>query len=124
MLTIDSDPSGARIWVNGAYQSKRTPVEVPFTHYGRFDVRVEKKGYESVGTELNVPSRIDGFPIIDFFIEMVVRERRFRRVVKLRPLQGTPTEADVEAVVRRAQAFRARTEREVRAAEPPARILP
>ena len=31
-----------------------TPVVVPFTHYGRFDVRVEKVGYESVARELNV----------------------------------------------------------------------
>jgi hypothetical protein len=124
VLTIDSKPQGARIWVNGALQAKRTPVDVPFTHYGRFDVRLEKEGYESVATEIDLPSQIDGLPVIDLFLELVVRERRMRRVIEMRPLAGSPSEADVDAVMQRASAFRARTEREVRGADPPERILP
>lgn len=124
ILAIDSDPSGARIWVNGVRLQQQTPVEVPFTHYGRFDVRLEKAGYESVATEIHVPTEIDGYPVIDFFLELFRRERRFRRMVSMRPLAGTPTEADVQAVMQRAEAFRERTQREVREARPPTRILP
>jgi len=109
VLTIDSRPSGARIWVNGVEQARRTPVQVPFVHYGRFDVRLEREGYQGFAGELDVPSRLDGYPVVDLPLELVVRERRFHRVVDLVPVPSAPAEADLVAIRRRAEAFRAAT---------------
>jgi hypothetical protein len=109
VLTIDSRPSGARIWVNGVEQARRTPVQVPFVHYGRFDVRLEREGYQGYAGELHVPSQIDGYPIVDLPLELMVRERRFHRSVDLVPLPPKPEEADLVEIRRRAEAFRAAT---------------
>ena len=115
-LEIDTQPSSARIWVNGALQPTTTPVVVPFTQYGRFDVRVEKEGYRSVATELHIPSQLDGYPLVDLPFEVLGGRRHIRRVVPLEPLAAQATAAEVEATRRRAEAFRERARRE--AAEP------
>ncbi len=46
-LVIESDPSGAEVRLNGAIVGK-TPVTVPFRHYGVYDVEVRKDGFEPV----------------------------------------------------------------------------
>ncbi len=123
-LQIDSEPSGARIWVNGELQQGVTPVDVAFVHYGRFDVRLEKDGYESVATELHVATEIDGYPIIDLPLEMLRAQRSYRRVVALRPSPPSPTEADVQAVLARAKALKERTRVEVIEPGTPGRAAP
>lgn len=92
-LTIDSNPSGATIWVNGVKQAGTTPVQVPFIYYGYFDVRVEKEGYQSVITELRVDSKIDGYPVVDLPFEVLGGHRRFNQVVTLKPLVDISDEA-------------------------------
>ena len=39
-----------------------TPVRVPYVYEGRFDVRVEKEGYESAAVEVTTPTRLDAVP--------------------------------------------------------------
>ena len=46
-LVIESDPPGAEVRLNGAAVGK-TPVHVPFRHYGVYDVEVRKAGFETV----------------------------------------------------------------------------
>jgi len=123
-LQIDTDPTGARIWVNGVLQPTPTPVDVAFTHYGRTDVRVEKDGYESVATELNVPSELDGYPVIDLLLEMLRPRQVVKRVVPLKPLSAEPTEADALAALQRARGLRERTRREVIEPGTPGRAAP
>lgn len=48
-LAISSEPPGATVWVNDV-EVGRTPVEVNFTHYGTYDVRLRLNGYEPVAT--------------------------------------------------------------------------
>ncbi|MBC23914.1 MAG: hypothetical protein CMJ32_08385 [Phycisphaerae bacterium] len=48
-IDITSDPSGARVWLNDR-EVGRTPIEVDFTYYGRYDVRLELAGYQPVWT--------------------------------------------------------------------------
>lgn len=43
-MTIVTEPSGADVWVNESWHGK-TPFELPFKHYGVFQIRIEKKGY-------------------------------------------------------------------------------
>lgn len=107
-LTISSSPSGADLWVAGEKRGT-TPVQLPFVHYGDVEVRVEKPGYETVATVVDVPTQIDGYPLIDLPFEFAVRGRSFYWHATLKPLSREPTEADVDAVLRRANAFRART---------------
>lgn len=48
-LHIDSDPQGALLWLNDQ-EVGRTPVTVPFTFYGTYDVRLEAEGHEPLWT--------------------------------------------------------------------------
>jgi hypothetical protein len=47
VIDITSDPPGARVWVNDR-EAGRTPCSIEFTHYGRYDVRLRREGYEPV----------------------------------------------------------------------------
>lgn len=44
-ISITSEPAGALVWLNDE-EVGRTPLTVPFTWYGIYDVRLEKDGYE------------------------------------------------------------------------------
>ena len=123
-VTIDSVPSGATIWVNGEKQATTTPVTVPFSQYGYWDVRVEKQGYESLSTQVRVASQIDGYPVVDLPFEVLGGTKRFRRVVTLEPLPTGGHEQRVDDIMGRANAFRARTHEEVGEPETPGRQAP
>lgn len=107
-LTISSTPSGADLWVAGEKRGT-TPVRLPFVHYGDVEVRVEKPGYETVAKVVQVPTQIDGYPLIDLPFEFAVRGRCFYWHATLDPLTREPTQEEVDAVLERANAFRART---------------
>ena len=49
-LLITSEPSGALVYLNDQ-EVGRTPLEVPFTWYGTYDVRLEREGYQTLQTE-------------------------------------------------------------------------
>lgn len=49
-ISIDSEPRGAVVWLNDE-EVGRTPVTVPFTFYGKYDVRLEKEDYVTLQTE-------------------------------------------------------------------------
>lgn len=118
VLTIDSDPPGARAWIDGR-EAGRTPVQVPFAHPGRFDVRLEKEGFAALATEVWVPSAFSDYPIVDLPHELTIRERRWRWTARLEPLAGDPSEAEMEEILRRARAFRDRTREETSTDLPP-----
>ncbi len=109
-LTIDSDPAGARVWVDGVARGT-TPVTIPFVYYGDLDVRLEKEGYRSLAAVVVVPTQIDGYPIVDLPYELTVPRRHFRWAATLAPLAQRATEGEVRATLDRANAFRERTRR-------------
>jgi hypothetical protein len=111
-LTIDSEPSGARVWVNGRLRGT-TPVDVPFVHPGTWSVRLEKKGYASVAQDVGVRSTMADAPLFDLPGELTVRNRRWHFVHKLTPLPARPTESDLAEALQRAQDFRVRAHKEV-----------
>ena len=49
MIAVTSEPAGALVWLNDQ-EVGRTPLEVPFTFYGTYDVRLEKEGYAPLWT--------------------------------------------------------------------------
>ena len=111
VLVVESDPPGARVWVNGALRGT-TPARVRYVHEGRFDVRVEKEGYESVASEVTTRTGIDAVPGPDFVAENVfpgvIRRRTLVRL-RLPPLKPQSyTREELAALVARAEGFRAR----------------
>jgi hypothetical protein len=48
-IRIHSEPSGALVYLNDV-EVGRTPTSVPFTFYGTYDVRLEKRGYQTLNT--------------------------------------------------------------------------
>ena len=48
-ITITSDPPDALVYLNDE-EVGRTPVTVPFTFYGTYDVRLERPGYQTLHT--------------------------------------------------------------------------
>jgi hypothetical protein len=111
-LTIDSDPGGAQVWVNGRPRGV-TPVDVPFVHPGTWSVRLEKPGYASLAQDVGVRSGIGDYPLVDLPYELAVRQRRWLWVGKMTPLPPRPGDADIQSALERAREFRERTRREV-----------
>jgi hypothetical protein len=108
-LLVVSDPPGARLTVNGVNQGV-TPRVIRYVHDGRFDVRLEKEGYESVATEVTTRTRLDAVPGPDFIAENVWPGRIRRQTVahlRMTPLKrDSYTKEEVQALLRRAEAFR------------------
>jgi len=70
-ITIDSEPQGARCWLN-SNEVGRTPVTVPFTWYGVYDVRLENSGYEPLITKAEVSAPYYEWIPLDLAYETVV----------------------------------------------------
>lgn len=101
-MTIDSDPSGAIVWVNDR-EVGRTPVEVDFLFYGEYDVRLVKEGWEPKLTSGKVRAPLwDNIPL-DFFAELlpVNLHSRVHLAYELQPRDDDPDELQ-----RRAQELR------------------
>jgi hypothetical protein len=118
-LLVRSDPPGARVFVNGVDRGV-TPARIRYVHEGRFEVRVEKAGYESVATEVTTPSRWDALPGPDFVAENL-SPRKIQRLtpvnLTLPPLKKESyTKEEIAELVKRAKAFR--DEAKAAAAEP------
>jgi hypothetical protein len=91
---VESNPPGAAVLVNGEYKGT-TPVSVPFTYYGKYDITLARDGYETV----TYPAMLrrpwfEYFPA-DFFAENLyplhLQDNKLLRY-DLQPLQQTRTE--------------------------------
>ena len=101
-LSVTSTPSGALVWVNDR-EVGRTPVVVDFTHYGTYDVRVERDGMEPMMTSRSAKPPVWDLPGPDLVVEVL-------------PLQAhsqiewhfdlEPRDQSLPALVERARAFR------------------
>jgi hypothetical protein len=110
-LLVQSDPPGAQLFVNGVARGA-TPATIRYVHEGRFELRAEKAGYESVATEVTTRTRLDAVPGPDFVAENLWpgRIRRTTPVtLRLPPLKRESyTKEEVAGLVDRAKAFRAK----------------
>lgn len=76
-ITITSEPAGALVWLNER-EVGRTPVTVDFTYYGRYDVQLERDGYEPRMTSAVARAPLWDLPGPDFFAELVPVELHSR----------------------------------------------
>jgi hypothetical protein len=111
VIDITSDPPGARVWVNDR-ETGRTPCSVEFTHYGRYDVRLRREGYEPVVGWGDANEPVWDFIGCDLVSEVI--PARFNSRVTWH-FTMIPTDRDEPALVQRARAMR--TGLEDRAAE-------
>ncbi|MEE2907629.1 MAG: PEGA domain-containing protein [Planctomycetota bacterium] len=113
-LSISSTPPGALVWVNHR-EVGRTPLTVDFTHYGTYDVRIEREGMEPVMTSKKASAPIWDLPGPDLVVEVL-------------PFQANstiewhfdldPRDESHDALVERARAFRTEA-REIEAGDTP-----
>lgn len=69
-ITIRSEPPGAKVIVDNEDKGL-TPVTFPFTYYGKYQLTLEKDGYQTFKTLLPVsPGVIHVFPV-DLFLMLV-----------------------------------------------------
>lgn len=114
VLAIDSCPVGAQVFVNGKARGT-APVEVRYVHEGRFEVRLEKEGYESLTSEVQTKTNADAVPGPDLVLETFHPGKTIRRTVRrfeLVPLKRESyTPEEMEAVLRNATEFRKAAEK-------------
>lgn len=63
-IRVTSEPPGAIVWLNNV-EIGRTPVETDFTFYGRYDVRLNREGFEPVVTTRDASAPIHEWPGLD-----------------------------------------------------------
>ena len=107
-LRVETEPPGARVWVDGVAVGT-SPVEVPFTHYGAREIEARTDGFAPATTVVELdPPLWSRFPF-DLFLEVLLPVRRVdARLVRLAlvPARVPATQAEVEAALGRAKALR------------------
>ena len=101
-LLITTTPPGALVYLNDA-EMGRTPMEVDFTYYGVYDVRVRREGYEPIVTNENIRAPLHDLPVIDFIALLIPTHKRTRI-----PLHYdlVPEDTDEDALLERARDLR------------------
>ena len=71
LIKITTAPPGALVWLNGE-EIGVTPLTVPFTWYGRYDLTLRKDGFQTIKTARETPVPFYQWPGIDFFSEVML----------------------------------------------------
>ena len=104
-LMISSEPSGALVYLNDQ-EVGRTPLEVPFTWYGTYDVRLEHEGYETLFTQQEAEQPWWEQPGPDLFAEAMSDKRvEISWHLRMKPEQPAG-ETDPERVLNYARQLR------------------
>lgn len=115
-ISITSEPAGALVFLNDE-EVGRTPLTVPFTFYGTYDVRLEKEGYQALWTKQKANGPWWEAPGPDLFAEAIPGARSELKwnyqLVKL-------PEDDRESLLQRAQQMRSQVGGTTPASKPPA----
>ena len=91
-ITIETEPSGALAYLNDV-EIGRTPVTVPFTFYGTYDVRLELKGHQTLQVQSETKAPFWEAPGPDLIAEAVpgnheVNIRWHYTLEKMQPVDG------------------------------------
>jgi len=104
-IHVTSEPSGALVHLNDQ-EVGRTPVSVPFTFYGVYDVRVEAQGHAPLWAEREAAAPWWEFPGPDLVAEAIPGARSdVRWHFELEPYD--PQSTDPDALIDRARQLRA-----------------
>ena len=101
---------GARVWLNDT-EIGTTPAEADFRFYGRYDIRLEKEGYEPLWTDREAKAPLWQYPGIDLAADLI--PARFDDLVEWHfELEPSPETVGDPATVRRELIDRARSMRD------------
>lgn len=70
-VSINTEPQGATVFLNDE-EVGQTPVRVPFTWYGDYDLIIRKDGFKTVQTHHRIQTPWYQYPFIDIFSECFV----------------------------------------------------
>ena len=70
-MKIDSDPQGARVFVNDE-EVGVTPVKLSFLWYGDYDIILRKDGYQTLKTHHRIDAPWYQYPPIDLVSECLI----------------------------------------------------
>ena len=104
LIAITTEPEGAMVWLNDE-EVGATPVTVPFTWYGQYEVVIRREGFQTLKTSRRTPVPFYQWPAIDFFSEALLPARLTDRHEWHFPLERSRV-ADRAALIRRAAALR------------------
>lgn len=105
-IRITSDPSGALVHLNDV-EVGRTPVTVPFTFYGTYDVRLEAPGYQPLWTKHKAQAPLWEYPGPDLLGEAVGADSRLAWHFEMTPAVPA-AEYDAAKLLDHARQMRAR----------------
>jgi hypothetical protein len=71
LITVRTQPPGAVVWLNGA-EAGMTPVTVPFTWYGNYEVVIRKDGYQTIKTARRADAPFYEWPPLDLVSECLL----------------------------------------------------
>jgi hypothetical protein len=114
-LTINSEPTGAAVRVNGERVEGATPVTVPAPHDGVYRIELERNGYRrKVAQFATHPEWYERYPADVFtdFLNPTMHDESFEVTVELEPIDpgGEPRvvdDAEVQALINDADRARA-----------------
>lgn len=101
-ISITSEPPGAIVYVNDQ-EVGRTPVDIEFLHYGTYDVRVVKQGFDTYSGPAEANPPIYDLPVIDLFAAMA--PVRFHKRINWH-FELEPADVAIESLIDRARDFR------------------
>ena len=101
-LSITSTPSDALVWVNHR-EVGRTPLTVDFTHYGTYDIRIERDGMEPVLTSRKASAPVWDLPGPDLVFEVMPFQTKSEVEWHF---ELEPRDESMQALVERARGFR------------------
>ncbi len=107
-ISITSEPTGALVYLNDD-EVGRTPVTVPFTFYGVYDVRMEAEGYHPLWTQQRAKAPWWETPGIDLFAEAVPKNKAELKWHFTMDEQPPADEVDADKLLGHARQMRAMT---------------
>jgi hypothetical protein len=102
-LKIDSDPQGARVFLNDR-EVGVTPVKISFLWYGDYDIILRREGFKTLKTHYQVNAPWYEYPPIDLVAECLIPTTiRDEHVLPTYQLEPTPVPSIGEVVERAVQ---------------------
>jgi hypothetical protein len=105
-MKITSEPTGALVKISDR-EVGRTPVTLPFTWYGDYDVQITLDGYKSIRTNAEIAPPWYEVPPLDLFSHMAPWTYRDERFLHY-DLEKLPEITD-EQLIKQAKEMRTRT---------------
>jgi hypothetical protein len=107
-LVFNSEPSGAQVQLDGKMIGV-TPLEVRFESYGHRHIRMQRRGYRSFSTIMEVETPWYSYFPLDYISEILLPfgwEDIHTLNVTLKPRSGEVSRPDFEGVLERAESLR------------------